>query len=140
MAAVPLSAHFIADAAAWTSNVSSAVLIIFVNKVLMSTTGFGFRFGAPPWHNHHSNPALWDASGHMHITLPCRLPIPLRTPPPASTPPRPTRRRAAAATTLCALHYLACSLGVYASQRLGYLKKAELPVQGKPIHSVPHMS
>ena len=76
----------------------------------------------------------------MHVQLPRCLRIPLCGPPPASPPPRLTRRRAAAATTLCALHYLACSASVYASQRLGYLKKADLPVQGKRAHSSPYMS
>lgn len=33
------------DTAAWAGNVSSSVLIIFVNKVLMSNTGYGFRYG-----------------------------------------------------------------------------------------------
>ena len=139
MAVAPFSATFIADAAAWTSNVSSAVLIIFVNKVLMSTTGYGFRFGAPHGTTTIQIP-LSGMLGHMHTRLPCRLPIPSCTPPPASLPPQLTRRRAAAATTLCALHYLACSLSVYASQRLGYLKKADLPIQGKPAHSGPRMS
>lgn len=35
------------DIAAWFGNVSSSVLIIFVNKVLMSRTGYGFRYGIP---------------------------------------------------------------------------------------------
>jgi hypothetical protein len=38
--------QFIADGAAWFGNVSTSVAIIFVNKVLMNTTGFGFRYGA----------------------------------------------------------------------------------------------
>ena len=35
----------IADFTAWAGNVSSSVGIIFINKVLMSTTGYGFRYG-----------------------------------------------------------------------------------------------
>ena len=35
------------DLLAWAGNVSSSVLIIFVNKVLMNTTGYGFQYGAP---------------------------------------------------------------------------------------------
>ncbi len=33
------------DTAAWFGNVSTSVLIIFINKVLMSRTGYGFRYG-----------------------------------------------------------------------------------------------
>lgn len=35
------------DLVAWAGNVSSSVLIIFVNKVLMNTTGYGFQYGTP---------------------------------------------------------------------------------------------
>ena len=38
--------QLIADGAAWFGNVSTSVAIIFVNKVLMNTTGYGFRYGA----------------------------------------------------------------------------------------------
>ena len=41
-----LSPKLLADGAVWASNISSAVGIIFVNKLLMSREGFGFRFGA----------------------------------------------------------------------------------------------
>lgn len=33
------------DVSAWAGNVSTSVLIIFINKVLMSKTGYGFRYG-----------------------------------------------------------------------------------------------
>lgn len=33
------------DVSAWAGNVSTSVLIIFINKVLMSRTGYGFRYG-----------------------------------------------------------------------------------------------
>lgn len=36
------------DMVAWAGNVSSSVMIIFVNKVLMNTTGYGFQYGACP--------------------------------------------------------------------------------------------
>ena len=36
------------DGVAWLGNVSSSVFIIFVNKILMSTTGYGFRYGEIP--------------------------------------------------------------------------------------------
>ena len=35
-----------ADGAAWLGNVSTSVAIIFVNKVLMNVSGYGFRYGA----------------------------------------------------------------------------------------------
>ena len=38
--------QLIADGAAWFGNVSTSVAIIFVNKVLMNTSGYGFRYGA----------------------------------------------------------------------------------------------
>ena len=34
------------DAAAWSGNVGTSVLIIFVNKVLMNKSGYGFFYGA----------------------------------------------------------------------------------------------
>ena len=37
-----------ADSLAWLGNVSTSVAIIFVNKVLMNVSGFGFRYGARP--------------------------------------------------------------------------------------------
>lgn len=36
-----------------------------------------------------------------------------------------------AATTLCALHYIACSLSIWATQSMGYVKKVSLPMKGK---------
>lgn len=33
------------DVLAWGSNVSTSVMIIFVNKILMNATGYGFRYG-----------------------------------------------------------------------------------------------
>lgn len=43
-----LSPKLLADGGVWAANISSAVGIIFVNKLLMSREGFGFRFGAAP--------------------------------------------------------------------------------------------
>mmetsp|Transcript_17908 Transcript_17908/g.53927 ORF Transcript_17908/g.53927 Transcript_17908/m.53927 type:complete len:356 (+) Transcript_17908:391-1458(+) len=71
-----LSPKLLADGAVWASNISSAVGIIFVNKLLMSRTGYGFRF----------------------------------------------------ATTLCAAHYLLCAGSFWATQSLGFIKKAKLPL------------
>lgn len=34
-----------ADAGAWFGNVATSVLIVFVNKMLMSSTGYKFQFG-----------------------------------------------------------------------------------------------
>jgi len=44
-AAVAKRAKLVADGAAWASNVLSSVLIIFVNKALMGSAGYGFAFG-----------------------------------------------------------------------------------------------
>ena len=33
------------DVAAWAANVSTSVLIVFVNKVLMDSKGYGFHYG-----------------------------------------------------------------------------------------------
>ena len=38
--------QLMADSLAWFGNVSTSVAIIFVNKVLMNVSGFGFRYGA----------------------------------------------------------------------------------------------
>ena len=35
------------DGVAWLGNVSTSVAIIFINKVLMAKTGYGFVYGAP---------------------------------------------------------------------------------------------
>jgi hypothetical protein len=43
--AVAKRAKLAADAAAWAANVLSSVLIIFVNKALMGSAGYGFAFG-----------------------------------------------------------------------------------------------
>eukprot|EP00884_Botryococcus_braunii_P023127 jgi/Botrbrau1/9499/Bobra.0252s0114.1 len=66
------------DLGAWAGNVSTSVLIVFVNKILMSSRGYGFCF----------------------------------------------------ATTLCALHYLACSVSTYvASIASGGQRKVSLPLK-----------
>lgn len=44
-------AKLAADGFAWFGNVSTSVCIIFVNKVLMSSTGYGFRYGEPIFSN-----------------------------------------------------------------------------------------
>ena len=38
--------QLLADSFAWFGNVSTSVAIIFVNKVLMNVSGYGFRYGA----------------------------------------------------------------------------------------------
>jgi hypothetical protein len=40
-----LSSKMIADGGVWAFNSSSAVGIIFINKILMSSSGYGFQFG-----------------------------------------------------------------------------------------------
>ena len=39
------SNKLVLDGAAWASNVLSSVFIIFVNKILMSKTGYRFQYG-----------------------------------------------------------------------------------------------
>lgn len=34
------------DMAAWAGNVSTSVAIVFVNKILMNASGYGFKYGA----------------------------------------------------------------------------------------------
>ncbi len=36
------------DMVAWAGNVSSSVMIIFINKILMNATGYGFKYGGVP--------------------------------------------------------------------------------------------
>jgi hypothetical protein len=49
------------DMLAWAGNVSSSVLIIFVNKILMNKTGYGFKYGECPQKNITPcwSPHLW---------------------------------------------------------------------------------
>lgn len=63
------------NAFAWFMNVSTSVLIIFVNKQLMSDSGLGFHY----------------------------------------------------ATTLCAMHYLVCTVSMWTSQGMGLVKRVEIP-------------
>ena len=46
----------------------------------------------------------------------------------------------AAATTLCAAHYLACSASIYLTQTMGYVKKVALPMQGDPVFTCTNAS
>ena len=43
--AMAQSNKLVLDGAAWASNVLSSVFIIFVNKILMSKTGYKFQYG-----------------------------------------------------------------------------------------------
>lgn len=72
------------DTAAWFGNVSTSVLIIFINKVLMSRTGYGFRY----------------------------------------------------ATTLCAFHYIVCTLSIWLTQAMGGIKAVKLPVNDLALFTV----
>ena len=38
-----------------------------------------------------------------------------------------------AATTLCALHYMACSISIWITQGMGYVKRVSLPTQGAAV-------
>lgn len=93
------------DTSAWASNVFSSVLIIFINKVLMSKTGYGFQYGLPPT--------------VTHVCACVRLGVPDMQP--------------CAATTLCALHYLACTLSMTVTSRLN--RKGDAPAKKVSIPS-----
>eukprot|EP00891_Asterochloris_glomerata_P006769 jgi/Astpho2/6769/Aster-07215 len=106
------------DGVAWLGNVSSSVFIIFVNKILMSTTGYAFRYGEPlgaiapgvlPWLGTEAlGPSMRsrDSSCYVNSVL-----------------------VVSAATTLCAFHYLVCSLSIWVTQSLGGVKRVALPMQ-----------
>lgn len=50
----------VADGFAWFLNVSTSVLIVFVNKVLMDPKkGYGFTFGELQQHSGSAAPAWW---------------------------------------------------------------------------------
>ena len=92
-----------ADAAAWISNVVSSVAIIFVNKVLMGRAGFEFVYGERwclcMWGGVKRRAGCGGEGGSG--TFPPLL-DPCRSLEHAHPPPSP-------ATTLCALHYVACA-------------------------------
>ena len=93
------------DVIAWFGNVSSSVLLIYSNKVLMSgSVGYGFRFGKAL-----RALAYFKERGESLISLSVTV----------------------AATTLCALHYLTCTLGTVLLKRLGYIKKTSISYRGR---------
>jgi hypothetical protein len=95
------------DVFAWFLNVSTSVIIVFANKVLLdSKNGHAFAFGRCC--------ALVDATQqqpqHSSLTV-------------AVVP---------AATTLCGLHFLACAASIWVVQALGLAQRAPLPRAGDP--------
>ena len=66
--------------------------------------------------------AVWAYCGVWHrfqASIPCQH------------EPRPDfLLNAGAATTLCALHYMACSISIWITQGMGYVKRVSLPTQG----------
>jgi hypothetical protein len=99
-------AQTVADAGAWFFNVATSVLIVFVNKVLMdSKAGYKFTFGK----------CHWPCERCMQPVGPC---LPLFC------------LAAAAATTLCALHFLSAAAFVTITQLLGLASKATVPWKG----------
>lgn len=109
-----------ADACAWFFNVSTSVLIVFVNKVLMdSKTGYKFTFGgllglAGAPEPVHVAPLDWCPVGQLLQPVD-RCAVLLR-----------------AATTLCAFHFLSAAAFVTVTQLLGLASKAAVPWKGKP--------
>ena len=88
------------DVGAWAGNVCTSVLIIFINKILMSGKGYNFQYGAS-----HSRFNRLERATSIQPQLP-------------------------AATTLCALHYLTCSVGTYTLQKLGKIRPNSMPLKG----------
>eukprot|EP00887_Chlorella_sp_A99_P001053 scaffold14.g1053.t1 len=84
MGAAAEQRNFAMDVLAWFSNVSTSVLIVFVNKLLMKATGYGFHF----------------------------------------------------ATTLTALHFLTCTLAIWAVQAAGCLKPSSMPGKDLALFTV----
>ena len=37
--------QLVGDVSAWAGNVATSVAIVFVNKILMNATGYGFKYG-----------------------------------------------------------------------------------------------
>jgi len=103
------------DLVAWGGNVSTSVLIVFINKVLMKTTGYGFHYGTL-----RSN-SKTDLS-KFHQSFPCPTPLPQPTHLPRSLSYH-------TATTLTALHFLVCTLSIWAIQHMGYIRKTTMPKQ-----------
>lgn len=100
------------DVGAWFGNVSTSVLIIFINKFLMNKTGYGFHYGK--LRSFCRSRIANDVKEKVKVfnksanSLDCP-----------------------AATTLCACHYLACSIGIWLTQGLGYVRSVKLPFAGK---------
>lgn len=116
--------QLVGDISAWAGNVSTSVAIVFVNKMLMSTTGYGFKYGERtcPCKKIATN-APWPLDlGLMHgrSVLGYKLINLTATEPDLYV----------AATTLSALHYVACSLSVWSVQVLGGVTRVALSTTG----------
>ena len=111
-----------ADGFAWVMNVSTSVLIVFVNKVLMDRkSGYKFCFGESLLVARALPPLclLVAAALAAHFTA-------------NTTRPRPhnTTLQPTTATTLCAFHFIACAVSVRTAQWLGFTQRARLPWRG----------
>jgi hypothetical protein len=133
------------DGLAWFLNVSTSVLIVFVNKALMDPKkGYGFKFGERPLTpDQPAAPAQkpWPPAAQSTPQPPGPLsstgtpfsppasPEPLLLASlliPSSLPPPPL-----AATTLCAFHFLSAAAAMTLSQLLGYSQRVKLPLIGE---------
>lgn len=95
------------DVFAWFLNVSTSVVIVFANKVLLDAkTGHGFVFGEFSKQSGTTIELMWTSDNGFLVGL-------------------------YAATTLCGLHFLACAASIWAVQALGLADKAPLPWEGK---------
>lgn len=97
------------DVFAWFLNVSTSVLIVFVNKVLMDPK-MGYKFVFGKW-------------------IRCIVGAMFGVQQGSQTNVGPTYS-ARAATTLCAFHFLACGASVRIMEAVGIGKRAVMPLKG----------
>lgn len=125
------------DALAWFLNISTSVLIVFVNKVLMDPRrGYGFTFGATACEDVHCSVS---SQSNSKAALQCAAvlvsAVALATLLPPHHHPNLRFFSAArsvhyAATTLCAFHFLSAAVSMRAAEALGWTEAAELPFAG----------
>jgi solute carrier family 35 protein E3 len=104
----------ISDVIAWFLNVSSSVIIVFVNKVLLDAKAHGFVFGE----------------------LCCQSAVPSSVSNRTFMLAQALVDAFSAATTLCGLHFMACAVSIWAVEALGLADRAPLPREGEQCFCV----
>jgi hypothetical protein len=128
-----------ANAFAWFLNVSSAVTIVFVNKVLMDQKkGYAFTFGkcakrcsTPSYSNCCSleMPAQGLKPIFFAVCVVCLSDV---SPAPCcALMCAVSAVQSSAACTLSAIHFLTAAASVIGAQVLGFAEKAKLPLRGE---------